>query len=682
MPSSQSRKTKAAASLVPKQATLFSFWSKKPPTIVSSTKKQEGSDDSSSTPYCTTKRQRVQATVLDVEELESKRPLAITPEGNNEKLLAKAAAPHAVPSCNSNENQDTPMTDVSDNREVKTLSIVVSAETEGNRASTSEQANKDPENRQEKLTIGHSLNDYNDYSNHEGLSEYELLRLRNIARNNARLEALGLLPINQHSAATKLKTKRRPAKGLLKSEQMVSRPSRRSTRLSRPKMTCTDEFTTGIVEAERGEAQHVDIAIVEEQQSYEVSPVVQYEMEQQSKQQLSSTSDTQASYSINDTMPGAKQQTGSAMLVPTGRRLAPPQGLSAIYSLNFFADTQWIVGAGKSGIIALWNCDRTDRGNTPTHDSLYVDPVFSWKAHSGRWIAEAQFLPRSSATATPSRLVTAGNDGSVCLWDLRQVSGMTGIPKLLEQSGKSWHASGIFALDVAANNQGKIVTGSKDKSVAIGNVSDLGRPMPTWRSSIHSAKVGAVKFKDDHVLATASDDGSVAVLDDRMPDGSNPPVVLLDGLHQGRPHTVVWDKESCVLLTAGLDSVIQAWDMRYLKHGSPSLLHEYFGHVPTTTRGCKRIHHPVPYKSVCGGRFILTGGQGSHALSIFQVQPPVDTTRPPTVEACGVIRSPVYSRGSLPEDCSHSDIGSIAVQQDIVAATVEGEVLLLRPKSP
>jgi hypothetical protein len=695
MPSSQSRKTKTKAtpSLDPKQATLLSFWSKKPPTTVASTrKKQESSDDSSIVAYSRSKRQRVQTCDVDAKELEATVPLAITSDDTYEKSLTRTSTPHAIASqrqpCNSNEEAGTLMTDRSDDREAKIPSIVVSIEGEGNIETTTDQANPDKENHHEEVTrlttTPPSMNDnkYSDFNNADGPSEYELLRLRNIARNNARLEALGLLPINQNNAVVKSRKKRRPAKAPSKPGLAVTRPSRRSTRLSRPKTTnvCTEKDSACIVEAGTTEAQQVAVAIGGEHHSYEVSPVFQYEMEQQSKQQSASMLDSQASKA--DVLPEISQSK-SAMLVPTGRRLAPPQGLSAIYALNFFADSQWIVGAGKAGIVALWNCDRTARENSSTHDPspvLYVDPVFSWKAHSGRWVAEAKFLPSSFGTATPSHLVTAGNDGSVCLWDLRQVATTTGIPKLIQQSDKSWHASGVFAMDVASNSYGKIVTGSKDKSVEIANFSDLGRPVPTWRSHIHSAKVGAVKFKDYHVLATASDDGSVAVFDDRMPDGSSPPVALLSGLHQGRPHTVIWDKESSVLMTAGLDSVIQGWDMRYLRHTSPSLLHEYLGHVPTTTRGCKRIHHPVLYNSGCGGRFILTGGQGSHALSIFQLQRHVDTSRPLAERFSSVIRSPVYSRGSLPECCRHTDIGSICVQQDLVAATAEGEVLLLRPK--
>lgn len=540
-----------------------------------------------------------------------------------------------------------------------------------------------------------------------GLCDYELLRLRNIARNNARLQALGLLSNNTiHAAsASSSTTSNSRAKGKRSSYKRPmtahdeptrgKRPTRRSTRLStrsndanngfRPTTRNDDDkssnanTTTMIHEQGSSRQPHVE-------RVYEISPIVQYEMEQcEKKQASSSSSSSPAGCVIND-----------GRLVPTGCRLTSPPGLSAIYSLNFYNDTDWIVGAGKAGIVAIWNSAASSNKHGknissssssssihPQGEEEYIDPVFSWKAHSGRWIAEAQFLtePAQHTDLSPLRLVTAGNDGTVCLWDLGQVSVQTRVPKLLHQSDKSWHASGIFAMDVEVQSMSsltKIATGSKDKTVAITSVSsESSRPQPNWRSTIHTGKVGAVKFRDNHVFATASDDGNVAILDDRMPDGDGPPVALVENLHAGRPHSVVWgpssNAASDILLTAGLDSVIQAWDIRYLKQGARTPVCEYFGHVPTTTTRIKRIHHPAIYNHA-GDRFILTGGQGSGALSLFKFAPLQMRNK------ATLVRSAVYSRGGLPEDCCHADVGSIALQRDRIAVTVDGEVLLLSPK--
>jgi hypothetical protein len=135
-------------------------------------------------------------------------------------------------------------------------------------------------------------------------------------------------------------------------------------------------------------------------------------------------------------------------------------------------NSNWLVGAGKAGMIAVWDThhnatstttayDCNDDDDTIVHhtengDDLFVDPVLSWKAHSGRWIADAKFVPgsitpSSTTTDAPSRLITAGNDGTVCLWDLSTASLSTGAPKLLHRTGKAYHSSGIFCMDVSSS---------------------------------------------------------------------------------------------------------------------------------------------------------------------------------------------------------------------------------------
>lgn len=110
-------------------------------------------------------------------------------------------------------------------------------------------------------------------------------------------------------------------------------------------------------------------------------------------------------------------------------------------------DAGWIVAVGKLGSIALWNHHlRNDRRRCRSRHE--VRPIMSWKAHGGCWISDARFVPsllvssmmttlrgkeedRATTAITttprlrphpPSRLLTAGNDGCVCLWDLTSSS--------------------------------------------------------------------------------------------------------------------------------------------------------------------------------------------------------------------------------------------------------------------
>jgi len=317
------------------------------------------------------------------------------------------------------------------------------------------------------------------------------------------------------------------------------------------------------------------------------------------------------------------------------------------------------VGAGKSGIVALWDCRQTKDTSS----------VVSWKAHGGRWISDAKFLPYSSSSVNenptnkiiPRRLLTAANDGTICHWDLTSNSVKTGAPKLLAQSNKSLHASGIFSMDV--DNDGVvIVSGSKDKTIALSKVDRFGDAY--WRSGFHSAKVGCVSLSNGScpLIVSASDDGFIAVHDSRSDDVA----VKIEDPHF-KPHSAVWKPgSSSMFLSAGLDETIKLWDCR--DYSRP--LASFHGHVPQRSgKRLKRIHRPtfIEFSGASTSEpFILSGGEGSHCLSMFDLN---------KLSSDGNLQS-VFNRGMLPED--HGDAGSLAVMKNTVAVSGEGgEVMIL-----
>ena len=144
--------------------------------------------------------------------------------------------------------------------------------------------------------------------------------------------------------------------------------------------------------------------------------------------------------------------------------------------------------------------------------------------------------------------------------------------------------------------------------------------------------------------------------------------------------------------TAGLDEIIKLWDLR----NTSSPLASYHGHVPGNgNRKLKRIHRPTFLSSAVSSSstveessFILSGGEGSHAISMFQLGEQVarggrrsDNHHASETKSSdeSMLLQSVFSRGTLPDDVG--DIGSLAVQGRDVAVAVEGgEVLLLSPK--
>ena len=123
-------------------------------------------------------------------------------------------------------------------------------------------------------------------------------------------------------------------------------------------------------------------------------------------------------------------------------------------------------------------------------------------------------------------------------------------------------------------------------------------------------------------------------------------------------------------ILAGLDEVIKLWDLR----NTASPIASYHGHVPASGRKLKNIHRPAFLVTAASPSapslesFILSGGETSHAISMFQLSPRGD---------CHMESPPqsVFSRGRLPMDVG--DIGSLAVHGRNVAVAAGGEVLLL-----
>ena len=205
-------------------------------------------------------------------------------------------------------------------------------------------------------------------------------------------------------------------------------------------------------------------------------------------------------------------------------------------------------------------------GEEENCNQTFIEPILSWKAHGGRWIADAKFLPKKDVmTTTPTRLLTAANDGCVCLWDLTTVSARTGVPKLLSTTGKKFHTGGIFSMDVSIASSGRgdnyVCTGSKDKTVTVTKVNSVisrgNNCQPDFVSDYHRGKVGCVHMQQNQgdvdkgggnssLVASASDDGSVALHDFRM-DGrgggeggvANKVAAVKNDAHV-RPHSVTW----------------------------------------------------------------------------------------------------------------------------------------------
>jgi hypothetical protein len=512
-----------------------------------------------------------------------------------------------------------------------------------------------------------------------GLSEYEKLRLRNIKRNHERLVSLGLIdPSTPLPGSSSMKDeysqpqrkKRKEAKKINRVNTAPSVPVRRSTR---NRATLQENDMNGALDASlKGvECETLSQSLVyleKEEEMFQDSPLVQYSMEPKS-------SPLGAYKSFEGPL---------TSMVPIGPRLSSPQANSALYSLDISSyntnyPIQWVVGAGKSGIVSIWNCGDQSSNNEG------IDPIISWKSHGGRWIADATFVPsrgdlnsdgslNSQFIGCPSKLLTAANDGNVCLWDLRSSSCSTGTPKNISTTGKLLHKSGIFSMHIDSHGSNYddlcICTGSKDKTLAVTKLTSIAlgpKCSPFFVSHHHTSKVACVQLqgRGSALVGSASDDGSVAIHDYRM----NQVVANIDYAHI-KPHSVVWGPcDEFSFITAGYDDTIHRWDLRNIS----TPIESYCGHVPLTTKKYRRIHRPCFLSTPNSShQYILSGSENSSCLSIFEVGSS-------TGESTKSKQVPVFSRGILPRDCG--DVGCIVSTRCNAAIAVDGgDVLLIEPK--
>ena len=179
------------------------------------------------------------------------------------------------------------------------------------------------------------------------------------------------------------------------------------------------------------------------------------------------------------------------------------RGIQPIYSLHIHSNnttnSKLIVGASKSGIVSLWNWYELLNPNDD-EPNPQIKPMLTWKGHKNRWISPAHFVPCTSNHdqnhISIPRLLTAGNDGAVCLWDLSSVS-TTGTPKTLFYN-QSLHSSGIFAMDVVNQHHSDVLicAGSKDKTIVLSDI----HGNILWQSHYHTGKVGAVLWVNTLIL--------------------------------------------------------------------------------------------------------------------------------------------------------------------------------------
>lgn len=510
--------------------------------------------------------------------------------------------------------------------------------------------------------------------NETHLSDYELVRQQKIERNKKRLEELGLL--NQqplHSTNNKPFTKNKPTVIRQKKRKRVPdgdsktlshndvglRRSTRNKKGSEKNVEKNNESTELHSSTKFIDDSHSDNPEEKVEELFEDSPLCSiYDISRQSSTLPNiKSSQTMKSFNPSDGF----QQLGPDLI--TGHKN------SMFYSLDYSPESKLICAAGKSGMINIWNHNYSTQSQI-NNENEDIYPKLSWKAHGGRWISDVRFLQLKNNDRN-NNIISAANDGSVCLWDTSKTSCQTGIPKLICNTGKSLHSSGIFSMDVFGE---LVCTASKDKTFRVTNLESICNKQiiqSTYISHNHTSKVSCVAMRNENMIGS-TDDTTVQIHDIRSPDT----ITTINDAHS-RPHSIVWHPtQEHNFVTAGLDDFIPMWDTRKLEKPV-----SYFRGHALKTKKYKKIFRPAFYNSNVGADnnkvYLLTGSEGSECLSVFLCPSDETSTRD---EDKNDVTIPVISRGHLSSTMGHDISCMKECNNNCMIVGVGGSIQVLTPK--
>jgi hypothetical protein len=265
---------------------------------------------------------------------------------------------------------------------------------------------------------------------------------------------------------------------------------------------------------------------------------------------------------------------GAADVAGDGATTFDDERLKKTYALAASAGGL-VAAAGQGGRVAVF-CARAGAA-----------PLASFKAHGG-WVGGCAFVGND-------RLLTAGNDGRVRLWDCASTSNAT-----LTLVAEAQHARGIWRL-VARDTTA--CTCAKDGCVVVWTVSSSAlieskRLEVTDQGSVRSVAL------TPQLVAAAADDGNVTGWDLR--GGAR--AWTLDAHASGAQSCAFRPGDSLFVLTAGADRACKLWDLRRLT--TPVRTFEQHHRADARRRA---MHHPVWLSAY---RFAV-GGEGSERLAFY-----------------------------------------------------------------
>jgi hypothetical protein len=425
-----------------------------------------------------------------------------------------------------------------------------------------------------------------------GLSAYEIERQANIERNNEVLRSLGLIepmlaPPPPRRDSTGVSKRRRTASPPPPSSRTLRARAPGGTMVKRSEASGANDDAQDANDDDASDGSDADDA----DGTYSDSSVLRY------------LCDKAAGAGAVPECSPMSESFESGML--HGWRCAVPittGKCKAVYSMTVSAGARPLLGcAGSQGYVSLYRASHLHDPSAPP-----LEPLWSFKAHN-KWVADLQFCSAAAGDDDPNLMLTASDDATVVLWDLRKIKGRDEEP--LKLATCSPHSSGIFSMHECG---GRVLSSSKDKTVAI----SLLREASLTCSHAYLPNVGVVKcarWRDAHMLACTGNTGEVVLVDTRCADARAAVLSPLADVHGRIAYCVRWSPLSEHVVLSVDPAEILVHDLR--RPPAPQL--RLRGHAkPKDGQFTDKIFTP---SFSHGGRAVSALGCHSQMLSVFSL---------------------------------------------------------------
>ena len=250
---------------------------------------------------------------------------------------------------------------------------------------------------------------------------------------------------------------------------------------------------------------------------------------------------------------------------------------SRVRAIDFNRDGQLLACGNDSGTVCLWDIKTGERKtvmNSSSKDwiwSVAFSPddstiigvsedrsLQAWNAASGKLLRALRGytnVPVRLAFSPSCQYLASGHqDSKIYIWDY--IRG--GSPIRTVDGGKNGHKSAVISIEFSSQDENLLVSGSKDCTVKVWDVSNMKRVRHVRTFEGHTDQIWAVTFSPDRkLIASGSNDLTVRIWD---MDSGNPLHIL--SRHEKWIWSIAFSPNGNILASGSDDGMVVLWDVR------------------------------------------------------------------------------------------------------------------------